>query len=83
SWEQTLEALRQLARVDSSLAHVFGFHHLLLATAQLFGQPAQWRPWLEGTARDGLFWGNALNPLDRRTLARRSGDAWQVDGQKS
>lgn len=83
SWEQTLEAVRQLARVDSSLAHVFGFHHLLLATAQLFGQPAQWRPWLEGTARDGLFWGNALNPLDRRTLARRSGDAWQVDGQKS
>lgn len=83
SWDETLEAVRLLARVDSSLAHVFGFHHLLLATAQLFGQPEQWRPWLERTARNALFWGNALNPLDRRTLARRSGDAWQVDGQKS
>lgn len=83
SWDRTLEAVRRLARVDSSLAHVFGFHHLLLATAQLFGQPAQWRPWLEGTARDALFWGNALNPLDRRTLARRTSDSWQVDGQKS
>ncbi|MDT3721635.1 acyl-CoA dehydrogenase family protein [Pseudomonas oryzihabitans] len=82
-WDETLETVRQLARVDSSLAHVFGFHHLLLATAQLFGQPAQWRPWLERTAREALFWGNALNPLDRRTLARRQGDAWQVDGQKS
>ncbi|WP_145013046.1 acyl-CoA dehydrogenase family protein [Pseudomonas oryzihabitans] len=83
SWDQTLAAVRQLARVDSSLAHVFGFHHLLLATAQLFGQPAQWRPWLERSAREALFWGNALNPLDRRTLTRRQGDAWQVDGEKS
>ena len=24
-WDQTLEAVRRLARVDSSLAHVFGF----------------------------------------------------------
>ncbi|MEH3024414.1 MAG: acyl-CoA dehydrogenase family protein [Pseudomonas oryzihabitans] len=82
-WDETLDTVRQLARVDSSLAHVFGFHHLLLATARLFGQPTQWQPWFERTAREALFWGNALNPLDRRTLARRVGDAWQVDGQKS
>ncbi len=27
--------------------------------------------------------GERAQPLDRRTLARRHGDAWQVDGQKS
>src|SRR5690606_35550830 len=71
------------ARVDSSIAHVFGFHHLLLATVRLFGQPAQWQTWFEQTARRQWFWGNALNPLDTRTVAVRR-DGWrEFSGRKS
>ena len=83
TWAQTLSAVEQLARVDSSLAHVFAFHHLMLATTRLFGTAAQWQRAADETARHGWFWGNALNPLDpRTTLTTRDGKRL-LNGQKS
>lgn len=83
NWSQILEIVREVARVDSSLAHVFGFHHLLLATLRLFGQPSQWQTWFEQTVRQQWFWGNALNPLDTRTLAKRHAGWCEFSGHKS
>lgn len=84
AWADVSELVRRLARVDSSLAHVFGFHHLLLASARLFGRPGQWRPWLAETVEKRWFWGNALNPLDRGTSATPGRDGGLVfDGRKS
>ncbi|MFC5694778.1 acyl-CoA dehydrogenase family protein [Pseudomonas sp. GCM10022186] len=83
SWEETLAVVREFARVDSSIAHVFGFHHLMLATVRLFARPEQWQPWFEQTARKNWFWGNALNPLDTRTQVRHF-DGWcEFSGRKS
>lgn len=82
-WATTLQTVRTLAQADSSIAHVYGFHHLLLATVQLFARPDQWVPWLEQTARERWFWGNALNPLDKRTVVRQVGDAYDFSGRKS
>ncbi len=82
-WATVLQTVRTLAQADSSIAHVYGFHHLLLASVRLFGQPAQWVPWLEQTAREAWFWGNALNPLDRRTVARRTEGGYDFSGHKS
>ena len=70
SWATTLQAVRRLARVDGSLAHLFGFHHLLLATTRLFGDAWQWQEAYAGTVAERWFWGNALNPLDTRTAIR-------------
>src|SRR4051794_22199478 len=66
-WPETLRIVRRLARVDSSIAHVFGFQHLLLATVRLFGTRSQWTQLWRDTAEHDWFWGNALNPLDERT----------------
>lgn len=83
NWRETLNVVRTLASADSSIAHVFGFHHLMLATVQLFSHQAQWGPWLEQTARRNWFWGNALNPLDER-MACIVHDRWcEFTGQKS
>lgn len=83
SWSEVLQIVREFAKVDSSIAHVFGFHHLMLATVRLFGRPQQWQPWFEQTARKQWFWGNALNPLDTRTVATRC-DGWrEFSGKKS
>lgn len=83
NWAATLDTVRQFAQVDSSIAHVYGFHHLLLATVRLFARPDQWEPWYEQTARKNWFWGNALNPLDERTTVRRF-DHWvEFSGKKS
>jgi len=82
-WVQTLDSVRELATADGSLAHVYGFQHLLLATVQLFGWPEQWEPWLAQTAGNDWFWGNTLNPLDRRTVAHRREGWWEFSGKKS
>jgi alkylation response protein AidB-like acyl-CoA dehydrogenase len=96
-WAVVMDVVRRLARVDGSLAHLLGFHHLLLATARLFGPAAQWRPWLRDTVERRWFWGNALNPLDTRTtIVPRpapgeaaatprpvSAPSFFIDGQKS
>ena len=67
SWTTVMDVVRRLARVDGSLAHVFGFHHLLLATVRLFGDAAQGRRAYRESVTHRWFWGNALNPLDTRT----------------
>lgn len=82
-WPETMAIVRRLARVDGSLAHLFGFHHLLLATVRLFGARSQWAHLLEETARHAWFWGNALNPRDPRTTMRRSAEGYVLNGSKS
>ncbi len=82
-WAETLDTVRQFARVDSSIAHVYGFHHLMLATVRLFARPDQWQPWFEQTARKNWFWGNALNPLDDRTIVRQYDHWFEFSGKKS
>lgn len=82
-WSDTLGIVREFAKVDSSIAHVFGFHHLMLATVRLFSRPDQWHPWFEQTARKNWFWGNALNPLDTRTVVKDFGGWREFSGKKS
>ena len=83
-WSDTLDLVRRIAQVDSSLAHLFAFHHLLLATVRLFGRADQWRPWSEETVRCRWFWGNALNPLDKGTRATPDGHGgYTFTGRKS
>lgn len=83
-WQTIFKTIQIIAQVDSSLAHVYGFHHLLIATVQLFSQPEQYGPWFEQTARENLFWGNTLNPLDRRTTATKIAKKEYIfDGNKS
>jgi len=79
-----LRSVRELATADASLAHLFGYHHLGLVTPHLIGTPDQRAHWYALTARDNLFWGNALNPLDTRTLLERSvGQSTVLSGKKS
>lgn len=82
-WCQILDSVREIATADSSLAHVYGFQHLLLATLRLFGQPQQWEPWWEKTVHGNWFWGNTLNALDTRTIANQRQDWWEFSGKKS
>jgi len=83
SWSTVMAAVRILAKADSALAHLFGFHHLQLAGIQLYGTELQQRSLLTATVRQKLFWGNALNPLDKRTRATASPAGYILDGVKS
>ena len=82
-WPTVYQVIRILARADSALAHIFGFHHLQLAGIQLYGTAQQQRRFLTQTVEQNLFWGNALNPLDKRTTASDADYGFQLDGVKS
>ena len=84
NWKTIFKTIQTIAQVDSSLAHVYGFHHLLIATVQLFAQKKQYAPWFQQTAEQHLFWGNTLNPLDKRTTATQvSEEEFIFHGDKS
>jgi len=83
-WADTMKIVRTFARVDSSLAHLFGFQHLMLASVLLYGSQAQSDWLLAETVRHKWFWGNALNPLDKRTsLTPAQHDRYVLNGRKS
>jgi alkylation response protein AidB-like acyl-CoA dehydrogenase len=82
-WSETFDAVRRMAQVDSSLAHLFAFHHLQLATIRLFGSALQNKHLLNQTVQRGWFWGNALNPLDKGTRALPDDAGFVFDGRKS
>jgi len=83
SWSQVLGAVRRLATADSALAHVFAFHHLQVATVLRYGTAEQQARLLGDTAREGWFWGNALNPLDKRCVAQAVPGGFSFHGDKS
>ncbi|MDV8157062.1 acyl-CoA dehydrogenase family protein [Acinetobacter bereziniae] len=83
-WKTIFQTVQTIAQVDSSLAHVYAFHHLLIATVQLFAQPEQYQQWFEQTVQQHLFWGNTLNPLDKRTTVQQvSENEFIFHGDKS
>src|ERR1700748_2718775 len=82
-WPTFYATLRRLAQADSALAHLYGFHHLQMATLLLYGTQAQQQSQFEDTVAQRLFWGNALNPLDQRAVATEADDGWIFNGLKS
>lgn len=82
-WSEIYALVRRVAAVDSSLAHVLAFHHLQVATVLIYGNDEQQRRLLGHTTEHQCWWGNGMNPLDRRLLARRSAAGLTLDGCKS
>ena len=82
-WPTLFTSLRRLAEADSALAHLFGFHHLQLAGVRLYGTADQQSRLLRDTVAQGWFWGNALNPLDKRLLATEVDGGFLLNGIKS
>jgi alkylation response protein AidB-like acyl-CoA dehydrogenase len=83
-WQDAMKLIRVFARVDSSIAHLFGFQHLMLASVSLYGSWAQTEELFYETVRNRWFWGNALNPLDERTsLTSKCGAGYLINGRKS
>lgn len=83
SWLEVMQLVRLLSAADSSLGHLFGFHHLLVATVRLFGIRTQWEAAYRESASGLLFWGNALNPLDPGTRLTRHDGVMTISGKKS
>ena len=73
-WSAALRVVREFAKADGSLAHLYGYHFLNLTIAQLEGSDAQFAELCRRTAAERLFWGNANNSLDDRLRGARQPD---------
>ena len=58
NWHDVFQVVRIFARVDSSLAHVYGYHFVNLVTPHLCGTDDQKAHYYRETARNNYFWGN-------------------------
>lgn len=83
SWTTALKMTRKLAEVDSSIAHVFSYHHLGVTVPHIFGSAAQKEFYYSQTIQQNWFWCNALNPLDRRATLTPDGEHFRLNGAKS
>jgi alkylation response protein AidB-like acyl-CoA dehydrogenase len=82
SWKTIADVVRIVARADSALAHLLGLHHLQIAGIRLAGNARQQRRLLFETIEHDVFWGDAVNPLDKRLVARPTAGGYVLDGVK-
>lgn len=82
-WHEVFKISREFAKVDSSIAHVYSYHHLGVTIPHIFGSTEQKEKFYTETIKNNWFWCNALNPLDRRATLTRDGDIWRLNGAKS
>ncbi|TBW03221.1 acyl-CoA dehydrogenase family protein [Azotobacter chroococcum] len=83
NWQEIFALVRRLAAVDSSLAHILAFHQLQVATVLIYGSEEQQVRLLGHTAEHQCWWGNGMNPLDRRLVAEPVAEGFLLDGVKS
>jgi alkylation response protein AidB-like acyl-CoA dehydrogenase len=83
TWITTFKVTREFAKVDSSIAHVFSYHHLGVVIPHIFGSAKQKQRYYSETVRNNWFWCNALNPLDRRTTLTPQDNHFLLNGIKS
>lgn len=82
-WPEIYRIVRHLAAADSSLAHLFAFNHLQVATILLHGNAEQQRHWLGRAAREHWFWGNATNGRDLGLQLLPREEHFELNGRKS
>lgn len=83
SWPEIYRIVRHLAAADSSLAHLFAFNHLQVATILLHGSAEQQRHWLSRSVQERWFWGNASNGRDLGLQLQAREEHFELNGSKS
>ncbi|MBD2137875.1 acyl-CoA dehydrogenase family protein [Anabaena sp. FACHB-1237] len=83
NWIAMLRVTRELAKVDSSLAHVFSYHHIGVVIPHIFGTQSQQEYYYTKTVENNWFWCNALNPRDTTTILTQKKDCFFINGKKS
>lgn len=80
SWLSVLRAVREFARTDGSLAHLYGYHFLPLHFLLSSGSEAQKERFLTRSAAENWVWGNSGNVMSKTSTARRDGEGYVLDG---
>lgn len=82
SWLTILRIVREFARTDGSLAHLFGYHHLPLNHILFRGSTAQRQRWLTGSVAGNWIWSNSGNALSKTSSGERRATGWIINGSR-
>ncbi|MFT4191078.1 MAG: acyl-CoA dehydrogenase family protein [Comamonas sp.] len=80
SWTSVLRTVREIARTDGSLAHLYGYQHLPQHITWARAAEPQLRRWFTTAAREQWLWSNSGNVMSKTSSARRVGGRWVLDG---
>ena len=84
SYGQASILTRRIARGDTSIAHLLGYHYAQTRVAQLFGTPKQADELSRRNGEQKLFWGGIQNPRGGSDLVlTRDGDGFRLNGHRT
>ena len=84
NYAQTQQITRRIARGDTSIAHLLGYHYAQQRIAHLFGTPEQAEALSRRNADEKLFWGGVQNPRGGSGLVlTRDGDGFRLNGRRT
>ncbi len=84
NYAQAAAITRRIARGDTSIAHLIGYHYAQTRIAPLFGTPEQAAEQSRRNAEGKLFWGGVQNPRGGSDLVlTRDGDGFRLNGRRS
>ncbi|MBY3272844.1 monooxygenase [Rhizobium laguerreae] len=79
-YSTAMRIVREFAKVDGSLGHLFGYHFSPLQNAIKSGPDARARDLLRRSAAGRWFWGNTSNSFSKSLFGRREADGVVLNG---
>ena len=84
SYGQASLITRRIARGDTSIAHLLGYHYAQTRVSRLFGTPEQADRESRRNGEGRLFWGGIQNPRGGSDLVlERDGDGFRLSGHRT
>ncbi|WP_132994187.1 acyl-CoA dehydrogenase family protein [Gordonia zhaorongruii] len=84
NYAQTQQITRHIARGDTSIAHLIGYHFAQQRIPHLFGTADQAETISRRNAQEKLFWGGVQNPRGADGLVlTRDGDGFRLNGRRT
>jgi alkylation response protein AidB-like acyl-CoA dehydrogenase len=84
NYAQASQITRRIARGDTSIAHLIGYHYAQTRIAPLFGTPEQAVVQSRRNGEQRLFWGGVQNPRGGSDLIlTRDGDGFRLNGHRT
>jgi alkylation response protein AidB-like acyl-CoA dehydrogenase len=83
SWITALQAVREIAKADGSLAQLLGYHYVNSIMPRLFGTSEQQAHFYSESTRHNWYWGDSVNPRDPDLVLTPDGDNFRLNGTKN
>ncbi|SFM35280.1 acyl-CoA dehydrogenase family protein [Methylobacterium pseudosasicola] len=81
-WSTVLKIVREFAKVDGSLGHLFGYHFSALQAAHLRGTAEQAADIYRRSAAGNWFWGNTANSFSKSLFGQPVADGYVLNGYR-